>query len=124
MSSSIATGTSSGSTGGALQRRGGHVELAHRLQVLLGAGLLEVAEDHEPIRWAIRKKPQRVQLSATSFTTTREPGTRQAAATNAAEDGSPGTVTASSSSFVDLSDRDPRPLAFERHRARRRMRSA
>src|SRR5205823_4359277 len=52
-----------------------------------------------PIRCAMRKKPQRVQLSATRSRTTRDPGTTHAAAaTNAADDGSPGTITSSSSS--------------------------
>ncbi len=52
-----------------------------------------------PMRWAIRKKPVRVQLRPTSFTTTREPRTRIAAATmNAADEGSPGTSTPSISS--------------------------
>ncbi len=52
-----------------------------------------------PIRWAMRKKPGRVQLRPTFSMTTRDPGTRQAAATmNAADDGSPGTVISSSSS--------------------------
>src|ERR671911_131281 len=52
-----------------------------------------------PIRSAMRKKPVRVQFRSTPFTTTREPATSvAAAATKAADEGSPGTTISSSSS--------------------------
>ena len=52
-----------------------------------------------PMRWAMRRKPTRVQLTPTSSSTSREPGTSIAAAAwNAIEDGSPGTWMSSTSS--------------------------
>ncbi len=52
-----------------------------------------------PIRWTIRRKPARVQLTPTPSSTRREPRTiTPAAIRNAALDMSPGTVTGSSSS--------------------------
>ena len=52
-----------------------------------------------PIRWTIRRKPARVQLTPTPSSTRREPGTSTPAAIrNAALDMSPGTVIGSSSS--------------------------
>ena len=69
-----------------------------------------------PIRSAIRRKPVRVQLSPTSFTTTREPPTRVAAATmKAADDGSPGHDDLVELELVHLRHRDPRAVALERH---------
>ena len=52
-----------------------------------------------PMRWAMRKKPVRVQFRPTSEITSLDCGTRHAAAAmNAADDGSPGTWISSSSS--------------------------
>jgi hypothetical protein len=76
------------------------------------------------MRRAISKKPVLVQFRPTSLTTTREPGTRHAAATmKAADEGSPGTTTSSSSSSSTWEMRVVRPSRSSGTRARRRMRS-
>ena len=77
-----------------------------------------------PIRSAIRRKPVRVQFSPTSFTTTREPRTRIAAATmKAADDGSPGTRTPSISSSSTEAIFSRSPSCSNGTRAPRRKRS-
>ena len=76
------------------------------------------------MRSAIRKNPVRVQLSPTSFTTTRDPLTRIAAATtNAADEGSPGTTMSSSSSSSTWATVMRPPSRSNGTRARLRKRS-
>jgi hypothetical protein len=72
----------------------------------------------------MRRKPVRVQLSATLPITTREPGTSVAAATRkAADDGSPGTTISSSSSSSTWVTVTRRWSRVNGTRARRSMRS-
>ena len=76
------------------------------------------------MRSAMRKKPVRVQLRPTSLTTTREPGTRIAAATmNAADEGSAGTLIPSSSSSSTWDTVARSPSRSNGTRARRSSRS-
>ena len=108
----------------ALERAGGHVELADRLaRPPRVPGSSRSPTITAPMRSAIRKKPVRVQLSPTSFTTTREPRTRIAAATmNAADDGSPGTHDLVELELVDL--RRPSAAGRRARTARARARSS
>src|SRR5215207_5969149 len=98
-SSSIASGTSSAST---VVPRSGPCATSRSLTGSPGEKPPSGSSSppiRAPIRSAIRRKPVRVQLTLTSRSTTHEPGTSSAAATKkAAEERSPGTSTASSSS--------------------------
>ena len=68
------------------------------------------------MRCTIRKKAVRVQLRPMPETTTREPGTSMAAATmKAADEGSPGTTTSSSSISSTCVTRQAAVLGLERH---------
>ncbi len=76
------------------------------------------------IRRTMRRKPVRVQLTPTSPSSRREPGTSTPAATmNAAELGSPGTRTRSSTSSSALTTVTWRPLRWMFTPARRSIRS-
>ena len=78
-SSSIANGTSSGSTDRALEGARSNLQLAHGLRRgELPRLLLEVAHARRPMRLTIRRKPVLVQLTPTPSTSSREPGTSTA----------------------------------------------
>ncbi len=76
------------------------------------------------MRRTIRRKPVRVQLTPTSAISRREPGTSTPAATmNAAELGSPGTLTSLEQQLVGVDDRHARPLRWMATPARSSIRS-
>ena len=100
-SSSIASGTSSGSTtvpsSGPWATSSSHTGSSAGTPSTTGSSSGPTTTP--PIRWRIRKKPVRVQFAPMPSITIRERGTSTAAAARkAAEDGSPGTCSAPSSS--------------------------
>ena len=119
-SSSIASGTSLGLHDRPLEGAVGDVEVAHRL---LGGELLG-SSSRSPrtiprIRRRIRMKPVRVQLTPTSASSSREPGTSTPAAIrNAAELGSPGTAHRVELQLVGVDRRHVAAVAVDRDAGR------
>ncbi len=124
-SSSIASGTSSGST---TVPSSAPWATSRSLTGSSGASS-PVSSSRSPrtmprMRRTIRRKPVRVQLTPTSPISRREPGTSTPAATRkAAELGSPGTRTCSSSSSSALTTVTCRPLRWIATPARSSIRS-
>ena len=124
VSSSIASGTSSGPT--SVPSSGAEATSSSPTGSLSASvpGSSRSPRITAPMRSAIRRKPVRVQLSPTSSSTTREPGTSVAAATTkAAEEGSPGTTISSSSSSSTWETVSAAPSRSNGTRARRSRRS-